>query len=178
MTKLEPTRITKAVCVADSSPNKDISALGLEELSVVFWQSPGTARKCRFRGQNDFWPQRQFLEFTQIWINGPTNFDGGTKVSRGQPPDINESKLTNDIATVRNIDAAPPSGYVGALQNFCFLRLISESNRRRDPQTDCRNCKHSSEKSQSQRIARYPPIYQELLAFFIGCCVAGAIGAY
>lgn len=179
MAKLEPAGSAKAVCIDDLPPNKDMPAAGMEEkLGIILWQRSRTARKFRFCGQNDLFPKWQLFKLAQIRVNGPTNLDGGAKISGGQTPDVNESELTNDFAIVRPIDAARPDSDIGALQNFCFSRLISESNGCGDPQTDCRNCEHPRESGQRERVIRYPPLYQLLLAFFVGCCAAGAIGAY
>jgi hypothetical protein len=101
MTEFEPARVPKAVCVADSSPDKDKSFLVVEMGNIRCWQTHSTAWKARFCGQNDFCPQWQLLKFVQILIIRPANFDSNTKFSRRQTPNINESKLPNDITILR-----------------------------------------------------------------------------
>ena len=93
MAEFEPAGMTKAICIAESSPDKDKSFLVVEAENIRFWQSLSTARKTCSCRQNDLWPQWQFLKFAQMLIIGPANFDSGTKFPCGQIPDINETQV-------------------------------------------------------------------------------------
>lgn len=182
MTEFGETSLFEPIIVLDNSPNVQIGTSAAATCGYLIQQNAIlTALPCNRAGSNDdaaffFFLKRKFSEAAvviQFQADAPRHI-----TCRQMTGVLDTNMAQNAIALAHKMDAEWLNGEISTLQNFCFLRLISESSRCGDPQTDCRNCKHSGEKDQSERIARYPPIYQVLLAFFIGCCVAGVVGAY
>ena len=107
-----------------------------------------------------------FIKVLSVSVAGPVNPDCITDISSGQIAAVYERNVGKDLPTVHSVKPTGFCTHEGALQDFGFVRLTSNSTQRGDPQSDC--CEGQEEREQCDGVGRCPFPKEFCIALYCG----------